>query len=114
MSLVPVTVNVERDTETDDGYGGVTASSVTVYSALQAWLNYSTAQANIRAEAGAATAQGPGVVTRYLGVVKFEPKPAITVRENDRVYVPATGERHKVVGVRSYEFTLQLDVERLT
>lgn len=112
MSLVPVTVTIERDTETDDGYGGVTAVSADLYTGLSGYLNFKTAGRTQRSES---TGQGgPGVETLYRGLLKFEPIPAsTTIRINDRVYVPVTGERWKVVGVRAYEYTLQLDIERL-
>lgn len=114
MTLETVTVNIERDTETDDGYGGVTAVSANVYAGLKATINFPTGESNRRAESGAQGAVGPGVVTRYTVVVKFEPYPTgKTFRVNDRVYVPATGERYKVVAVRPYTYTLQLDAERL-
>lgn len=111
MSLVSVTVDIIRDAEVDDDYGGVTAAEYYAYRSLPATINYPTPRAVERSESTGAG--GPGVRTQTRGIVKFEPKPEATVLVNDRVYVQETAERHLVIGVRSYEYTLQLDVERL-
>lgn len=116
MSLKPVSVRIERDVEVDDGYGGVSIVPVIVYGDLQATINYPAQRPDLRAEAGAGGGAGPGVATRYLGLVTFEPKPDALILVNDRILDTSAGERHKVVSVRGasrYEFTLQLDVELL-
>lgn len=113
MSLVAVTVDIERDTETDDGYGGVTLVSATVYSNLRAWINYIIPRSVERSESSGG-ASGPGVSTQTRCVVKFEPIPSsVTIAVNDRIVVESTLEEWLVTGIRTYEFTLQCDVERV-
>lgn len=114
MSLVPVTISIERDTEADDAYGGVTLTPVTVYADLAAWMNYTSRTPNLRSESGQKGAVGPGVVTRMLGLCKFEPvPPGVTIQTNDRV-VTSDGARWLVITPpRVYEYTLQLDLERI-
>lgn len=111
MSLVPVTVDIERDIEIDDAYGGVTVVPQTLYVGLIAWVNFANRRPNERSEStqqhGAA---GPGVVTRTRAFAKFEPRPNIDTKVNDRLVVHG-GDSWLVVGIRPYEYTLQLDLD---
>lgn len=113
MSLVPVTVDIYRKPGTEDPYGGETGTATAVYTNLQAWVNYPQKQAVDRSES--VTTQGamagPGVETRTKGVCKFEPIPLnVTIRVNDEVRVHS-GDNWLVVGVRTYEYTLQLNMD---
>jgi hypothetical protein len=119
MSLVPITVDVQRDTAAADAYGGKTLTSATIYTGLSATFNYYPSRGG-RAERerfeSLAQIRGPGVQTRTQGVVIFDPKPSgVTVANSDRIApnpavhgVPAA---LNVIAVREYEFTLQVDVE---
>lgn len=116
MGLVPITVDIRRDAAATDAYYGETLTPGTVYSGLNATFNYPSLRS--REERFEATSGGgligPGVQTKTRGIVIFDPKPSVTVAINDHVIpnpavhgVPAD---LLVVGVREYEFTLQLDV----
>lgn len=120
MSLIPITADVERDLETPDAYGGEKTTAALVYTGLTCTFNYlhrlsreerfeSTSVGGIR---------GPGVRTRTAGTVFFErgQLPAgIDIHVNDRIRpnpaVQGLPVAFGVIGVRTYETSLQLDVE---
>lgn len=120
MSLIPFTCDIERDVTAIDDYGGETAVSGIVYSGLSVTFNYFTGGGRQRGEKQRfeATSQirGPGLETRTLGVVIFDPKPdGVVILVDDRIVpnpavtgIPASLE---VLEIRTYEYTLQLDVE---
>lgn len=119
MSLVPVTVNVLRYAEAADAYGGAVQTASTVYSSLLATFNFYNPR-NIDRLESANQGRGAGVQTRTEGVIIFDPKPDwidLTVSAGDRVNITSgdySGTSWQVTGVREYEFTMQLDVERVS
>lgn len=112
-----MTVDVVRDVFVKDAYGGETATPGAVYSGLTATFNYYKKDSLSRFEGqGSGATIGPGVLTRTIGVVIFDPKPDnVTIRDNDRIVpnpaVAGVPAALGVIGVRAYEFSLQLDVE---
>jgi hypothetical protein len=114
MSLVAITVDIARQQGDLDAYGGKSDAWTTKYSDLPALFNYPARVAVSRYESGPGGASGPGVTTRTTGIIVFEPIPAnTTILVNDRVSIDG-GDKYKVIGVRTYEYTLQLDVERIS
>lgn len=113
MSLISLLVDVERDIETEDDYGGLMDVPKTVYSGLSCTINYAHREVNERSESSTqGRAAGPGVMTRTKARAKFEPKPDAVFAVNDRLIEQESGRVWSVTGVRpTYEFTLQLDLE---
>lgn len=117
MSLVKFVCDISRDTVTADAYGGETAVAANIYTGRSATFNYYTSRAQDRFES-TTQIRGPGVQTRTRGVVIFDPKPdSMSILINDRVVaspaVTGVPSSLAVIGVRTYEKTLQLDVEAL-
>lgn len=121
MSLIPILVDVQRDVFARDIYGGEVATPGSVYTGLSATFNYYQASSQ-RAERNRfesiSQIRGPGVLTRTVGVVIFDPAPSgVTIQVNDRIVAnPAVAgvPTLSVIAVRTYEVTLQLDVEAVT
>lgn len=117
MSLIPFTFRVERDTVTDDVYGGETVVAANVYTGLTGTFNFYRKDSTRRFESGGGTGErGPGVQTQDIGVVIMDPKPTnTTILINDRIVASSSGSgvpgNLAVIGVREYEVTLQLDAE---
>lgn len=107
MSLSLVDFTLVRDTTSDDTGGGQVRVQSTVAS-LQGRLNYVNRSRMTRLD----RSPGPGVTTAKQGVISIAPPPTVTILDSDRAIV---GTDHWLVwGVRSYERTMQLDVELLT
>jgi hypothetical protein len=120
MSLVPMLVDVSRDAFAADVYGGEIGTPGAVYSGLTATFNYIPRRNRTERfeKAGEGRAGGLGVQTRTLGVVIFDPKPSgVTIIVNDKIVanptVAGVPSVLHVIGVRTYEVTLQLDVEQI-
>ena len=118
MSLVPILVDVSRDTFAADIYGGEVGTPGAIYSGLSATFNYIPRRTREERfeRAGDGRSGGPGVQTRTTGIVIFDPKPSgVTILVNDRIVanpaVAGVPSSLQVTGVRIYEVTLQLDVE---
>lgn len=117
MSLIPFTSDIKRDTPTPTAGGGETQAESTPYSGLRCTFNYKQPkQERVALAASSRQAIGPGARTVTSGVVIFDPKPSgVTILVDDRVVpnpaVAGVPSALDVVGVRTYETTLQLDVE---
>lgn len=117
MSLETILVDVVRDSQAPDIYGGSVATPGTIYSGLTATFNYYKRNSETRFERGGeGRAGGLGVMTRTEGVVIFDPKPSgVTILVNDRIVanpaVSGVPSALQVNSVRTYEVSLQADVE---
>src|SRR5512138_2643853 len=123
MSLLSVTVDIQRDTATATAGGGETLTTATPYTSLSCTIGYPDKSSVYRNETSGRGTMGPGTRTRSDRVAYFDPwdgtTPTISI--NDRV-VPNPAKAWlptsmKVVAVRPYfdyaSGELQLDLEDL-
>ena len=101
-----VTVDIERNTPTDDLAGGTTEVWAAVYSAVacRRHLYGRTGWQLDREE------REPGVMTARREFFLFSEKPFPTILTNDRIVVSG-GATYLVHHVRTYQYTLQVDAE---
>lgn len=113
MGLEPITVLIQQEMRVGTGGGGKAVTYVTSVSGLLATKNFYAQQSNVRIE-DVGNAGGPGVVTQTLSFFTFHiedyPGGWPSVQREWRI-VEADGTAWKVLYVRTYEDTMQVDCE---
>ncbi len=116
MSLIPETITIKRPTKSGDGAGGKT-STLTILGTAEGTRNFYSSKRGTRQEDSTGGAQGPGVSTQQLRLFTFRRPFVESVEgiveeiEPDFQLQTDDGLLHKVLTVRPYDLTLQVDTE---
>ena len=113
MSLLSESVTVLKPTRVTDGSGGKTETFTAIWTGTGT-QNFYTKTSLERLEQSTHSAQGPGVLTRTLKLWTFEapgfPPFSATTGRDYRIK-DSGGAQWRVLYVRTYEMTMQVDTE---
>ena len=109
MSSAPEQVEILQSSRTGDGSGGKTEVFTPIWTGL-ATQNFYSKQSEFRLEQSTHAADGPGVQTRILKLWVFELPFPPTIARDYRIQ-DAAGNKWRVLFVRTYDDTLQIDSE---